>query len=413
VVTRENIPKIKSNEQKNKIFQILELLLVIPLTLPFVVVFLTPNNTYFGWNLVEWFRFMIILPLGALIMIPVISYYLGTSDYRFKILLHSTLLAVLVSLLVFMAIGIDVFNPNAKLLNSMLSFGSILLIITPPAIGIIMTLFSETNTHLVEVNRVMEVAINGDYTIQISKPKTLSDSVFGPIADTLNSLIHTTHLLLENNMSTIDDINQSSKIVSDNTNLILTSTEEVTSTVESMADTLNLQSERITSLYGVTTNLNETIKGIVDQIQTNASIVSNISLQTSVLALNAGIEASRAGDYGRGFAVVAENVRKLSEDTKKAVNQISEVSVTISELLQSSFYRTSELVNELQAMAEESSASAEEITAATEEIANSISDLSVSSDKLHDRASKSIEELMVAGLRKYFSKTKVEPLQSI
>lgn len=67
----------------------------------------------------------------------------------------------------------------------------------------------------------------------------------------------------------------------------------------------------------------------IEQIRMLSDSIMQITSQTNLLALNAAIEASRAGEAGRGFAVVADEIRKLAEDSKKAVGEIQGVTSNV------------------------------------------------------------------------------------
>lgn len=134
----------------------------------------------------------------------------------------------------------------------------------------------------------------------------------------------------------------------------------------------------------------ENASGIIQELEKNAldinailSTISDIAEQTNLLALNAAIEAARAGEQGRGFAVVADEVRVLSQRTHSSTDEIREMIET----LQKNSVSAVESMQRSQDLAQSSVDDANNATTALEEIATSIQQISDMASHISNAAS--------------------------
>lgn len=195
--------------------------------------------------------------------------------------------------------------------------------------------------------------LNADSVLAFNNLLSMFDSLITDMRGAAEQIDHTTaitkqnstelHGIKQNSMTEVSDIEMasnelahSSRTMNEDTNRVQLESNQAHSNAQEAEQTVDKTKEDVINLGAKLGETNENVHTLAENCQNISQVletIKSIADQTNLLALNAAIEAARAGEHGRGFAVVADEVRTLASRTKKSTE---EVNLIIDNLLSSS-----------------------------------------------------------------------------
>ncbi|HYC00980.1 MAG TPA: methyl-accepting chemotaxis protein [Candidatus Limnocylindrales bacterium] len=128
--------------------------------------------------------------------------------------------------------------------------------------------------------------------------------------------------------TTVEEVRQTAHVASQKSKLVSQSAQQVAQTTQAGKKATEETVEAMAHIRTQVESIGDSMMRLSEQSQAIGQIIATVedlAAQSSILAVNASIEAARAGDHGRGFTVVAQEVRSLAEQSKQATNQVRSI----------------------------------------------------------------------------------------